>query len=218
MKDFNNTNPVKLDPITVRMIENRSFRNWQEPNILKINHLISEFADPLNEAQFANILLMNGYSVQMATQLSEEVYSVQEDVAHDYTLGVAEGINIAKSGAMDETAIHDTGSVGSEGHGSCGCGEEASSTAEAAAAKLHEAYSGISDTVKSWGLQERFKKVYDTVSDHASKASDSVQEAAKSKSVQFVKKHGATITVTILCRRFGLSPEVAQEIIRLFKD
>lgn len=250
MNDFNNTVPVKLDPITVKMIENRVFRNWQEPNILKINSLVAEFAGVLSEKQFTNILTMNGQSLHVAEALAKAAYEAKDDVDYDFTTGAAEGINIARAIDEELAAGEMSGEPGpfdldgfverkrrghhlhhgrhhsdhSRVHPATSPIPKEAEVAETVELSgedhniLHDTLASVTETVKSWNLQDRFKKVCDTVSEHASKASDSVQEAAKSKSIQFVKKHGATITVTLLCRRFGLSPEVAQEIISLFKD
>lgn len=250
MNDFNNTDPVTLDPITVKMIENRAFRNWQEPNILKINSLVAEFAGVLSEKQFTNILSMNGQSLHVAEALAKAAYEAKDDVDHDFIAGASEGINIAR--AIDEALAAgersgDPSPFDFDGfvahkrrghhhhHGRHHSDhsrvrpeappipkeEEVTETVDISSEDhniLHETLASVTETVKGWNLQDRLKKVCDTVTDHASKASESMQEAAKSKSIQFVKKHGATITVTLLCRRFGLSPEVAQEIISLFKD
>lgn len=241
MNDFNCTDPVTLDPITVKMIENRAFRNWQEPNILKINELVAEFVDVLNEKQFTNILSMNGQSLHVAEALAKAAYEaaeavslssleLQQKIANEITESLISGEVSGEPVPFDVDAFRAHKRHGrhrrdhSRVHPAAPpipTEEEVAETVELSGEDhniLHETLASVTETVKGWGLQDRLKKVCDTVTEHANKASDSVQEAAKSKSIQFVKKHGATITVTLLCRRFGLSPEIAKEIIDLFKD
>ena len=178
MNQFNNMDPIKLDPITIKLIENRSFKNWNEYSILKINQLIGDFAHTVDESQFANILIItNQYSANDALKISREIYTL-----------------------LEETPTKTPKEVDSE------------------ESTMYQTLSGLTDTIRGWGIQSRFKKACDTVTEQATKVSETVSGAAKSKSIEFVKKHGATITVTLLCRRFGLSPEVAKEIINLFKD
>lgn len=290
MNDFNNTDPVVLDPITIKLIERRSFRNWQEPAILEINALISEYARALSEPQFANILQMKGRTLETSKRIAKDVYGIRnredvgdEDVSDEEFCSqveefvknfmAAEGMPItdidtgllrklteltprdieagdfAVQQAIFERsrvnppappiprpeASKDTRVIGDSCKAPRKTGDKPPSKTEDTInyddpdeyeAEIHASLgdsvkgtmSALSNTVKSWGLQDRLRKACDAVTDSATKASASVQEAAKSKSIQFVKKHGATITVTLLCRRFGLSPEVAKEIINLFKD
>lgn len=260
MNDFNNTDPVVLDPITIKLIERRSFRNWQEPAILEINALISEYARSLNEPQFANILQMKGRSLEIARRIAKDIYDIgnREDVGDEEFSSEAEefvknfmsavGMPITdldtsllkKLAGLTPRDIEDGGlAVQQEIFERSRVRPQTSSNASEPVNRSNEhdsddadaefygsglSYSvkdtmlSLGNTVKSWGLQDRLRKACDTVTESATKVSSSVQEAAKSKSIQFVKKHGATITVTLLCRRFGLSPEVAKEIINLFKD
>lgn len=234
MLDFNNTNPVELHQVTIRMIENRSFRNWQEPNILKINHLISEFIDSLSESQFTNILSLSGWSVPVAQTMAKAAYEVKEDVDMDEWTPSEEGVRAIQEQIDKETRdcsdsfrINELVDVIADARSSLRESEGLSEPEFEGTDRIHEGdtLNSLNDTlknltsaIKQWDIKGQWKRACETVTEQASKASDTVQEAAKSKTIDFVKKHGTTITVTLLCRRFGLSPEVAQEIIKLFRD
>lgn len=197
------TTPAKLDSVTLYLLENRFFHGKTEEVIFLTNQLIVQkyrLADNYGDDVFFEIL---GWTQDQINQIKTAY------------------IQLTKSPFLKETpeflaSIPENNPGYWERYRDQGIGPEADEKANAEA-EIPEPNSQLNlDHAKSW-LTSKWNTAKETASKQAGKIADQAKEMAQHQALQFAKKHATTITVGLLCRKYGINPIIAQEIVDLIK-